>query len=898
MKRVFGNCGSSFQTRFRMYSYWLTSAAVSCKLVTKLVSKIVRWRGIMDKKTKRFFMRSVISIFLLCIAVFIWLTIYMGRKTEHAIRNTTSIYMSEMSQQIQEKFTAVIDLRLQQVEEMIQFNPPQSAVYGEKMRNTLAENARMRNFTYAGLYAPDGEMEDLYGSNVDLLNRSGTAQMMQPDVFAIAEGQDKFGNKLLLLGKNAAYPMADGRRSEALFVGMPMEYLSEALFLDDNPALLYYHLINADGNFVVRSGDAYRENYFERIRERFDKYNNKSPDTYANELAAAMEEQEVYSATISMDGQEMYLLCKPLMENSNWYLVAGMPNNMLMESIEKLDHTRNLVMVASAGTILLAMSVIFVLYYRLSQQQMKELVKARNEADHSNAAKSNFLSSMSHEIRTPMNAIIGMTEIAQRNLNDPQRVDNCLNKVRLSSKHLLGLINDVLDMSKIESRKMSLNMAPISLRDTMDDIVNIIQPQVKAKKRHFDIFIQNITSEGVYCDDVRLNQALLNILSNAVKYTPEDGNVYIRLNQEPSPMGESYVRTHFYVSDTGMGMSSKFLERIWDTFAREEPDQVRHILGTGLGMSITKSLVDLMGGQIDVQSEIGKGSTFHIILDLMVAESVDEAHMKIPKWQILVVDDDEQLCSSTVSNLKLLGAECEWALDGRRALAMVKERHDQGKDYDFILMDWQMRELDGIETIRMIQDEVSRELKIFLISADDWSEVEDEAKKAQVQIEGFITKPLFASRLYERLRKYADGDSAKEPELHQGNEETTFDSKRVLLAEDMEINWEVANEILSSMGLTLEHAVDGRECLEMFDKSEIGYYDAVLMDIRMPGMDGYEATRAIRALQRADKDLPIIAMTADAFEGDVQKCLDSGMNDHIAKPLDIGQCLHILHQYL
>ncbi len=212
MKRVFGNCGSSFQTRFRMYSYWLTSAAVSCKLVTKLVSKIVRWRGIMDKKTKRFFMRSVISIFLLCIAVFIWLTIYMGRKTEHAIRNTTSIYMSEMSQQIQEKFTAVIDLRLQQVEEMIQFNPPQSAVYGEKMRNTLAENARMRNFTYAGLYAPDGEMEDLYGSNVDLLNRSGTAQMMQPDVFAIAEGQDKFGNKLLLLGKNAAYPMAEAQR--------------------------------------------------------------------------------------------------------------------------------------------------------------------------------------------------------------------------------------------------------------------------------------------------------------------------------------------------------------------------------------------------------------------------------------------------------------------------------------------------------------------------------------------------------------------------------------------------------------------------------------------------------------------------------------------------------------
>lgn len=851
----------------------------------------------MDRKTKGFFMRSVMSIFFLCIAVFIWLTIYMSHETERAIKNTTSIYMSEMSQQIQEKFTAVIELRLQQVEEILKLNPPQKAVYGEKMRKNLETSAKSRYFTYAGLYEPGKELEDLYGSNVQLVNRSGTAQMMQPDVYAIAQGQDEKGNKLLLIGKNAAYPMAGGGRSEALFVGLPMEYLSEALFLDDNPSLLYYHIINEDGNFVIRSGDAYLDNYFERIRKRYDTYGKKTPDTYAMELAAAMEAQEVYSSPISMNGQEMYLYCKPLMENSSWYLIAAMPNNVLMESIKELDRTRNLVMIVSAGMILFAMSVIFVLYYRLSQQQMQELVKARNEADHSNAAKSNFLSSMSHEIRTPMNAIIGMTEIAQRNLHDPQRVDNCLNKVRLSSKHLLGLINDVLDMSKIESHKMSLNIAPISLRDTMDDIVNIIQPQVKAKKQHFDIFIQNIRSEGVYCDDVRLNQALLNILSNAVKYTPEGGNVYIYLNQEPSPLGDAYVRTHFSVVDTGIGMSQEFLNKIWDTFAREESEQVRHILGTGLGMSITKSLVDLMDGRIDVQSELGKGSTFHIILDLMIAEFVEERQMKLPNWQILVVDDDEQLCSSTVSNLESLGTTCEWALDGRRAFTMAKERHEKGHDYDFILMDWRMKGLDGVQAIRMIREQVSTELKIFLISADDWSDVE--AEKEQIQIEGFITKPLFASRLYERLRKYAGKNAAQEDtDSKNKKEEAAFEGKRVLLAEDMEINWEVANEILSSMGLVLEHASDGKECVEMFSKSTIGYYDAVLMDIRMPVMDGYDATRAIRALDREDCGLPIIAMTADAFEGDVQKCLDSGMNDHIAKPLDIGQCVHVLNNYL
>jgi len=850
----------------------------------------------MDKKTKSFFKRSVISIFFLCIAVFIWLNVYMGKKTEKAIKNTTSIYMSEMSQQIQEKFTAVIDLRLQQVETMIRLNPPQTAVYGEKMCQDLIENAKIRNFTYVGLYASDGELEDLYGSPIRLFNRSGIAKMMQPDTNAIAEGSTEDGHKMLVLGKNAAYPMKDGKRSEALFVGLPMDYLSKVLFLDDNKSLLYYHIIDENGNFMIRSGDAFRDNYFERIRERFDTFNRKKPEIYAEELAAAIKKHEVYSTSVSIDGQEVHLFCTPLMENCSWYLVAGMSNNVLMASIKALARARTAVMITSAAAILIAMSVIFYLYYRLSQQQLQELVKARNEADASNTAKSDFLSSMSHEIRTPMNAIIGMTEIAQRNLNDPEQIDNCLNKVRLSSKHLLGLINDVLDMSKIESKKMSLNIVPISLRDTMNDLVNMIHPQIKAKKLHFNIFIQNILAENVYCDDIRLNQVLINILSNAVKYTQGDGNISLSVNQENSPIGDSYVRTNFSVTDTGMGMSPEYLDKIWDTFSREETDQVHHILGTGLGLSITKSLVDLMGGQIRVESELGKGSTFHITLDLMIAEPVDEAQMKLPAWNILVVDDDEQLCSSVVSDLEMLGTVCEWTCSGRKAFSLIKERHEKGCDYDFILIDWQMPEMDGIETIRMIREQISKELPIFLISADDWSEMEEEAGAEQISIEGFITKPLFAARLYERLRKYEDGCGEQEQE--EPKSEAAFHGNRVLLAEDMEINWEVANEILSSAGLQLEHASDGKECLEMFCQSEIGYYEAILMDIRMPVMDGYQATQAIRALGREDHVLPIIAMTADAFEGDVQKCLDHGMNDHIAKPLDIRYCIRILQNYL
>lgn len=313
-------------------------------------------------------------------------------------------------------------------------------------------------------------------------------------------------------------------------------------------------------------------------------------------------------------------------------------------------------------------------------------------------------------------------------------------------------------------------------------------------------------------------------------------------------------------------------------------------------MSITKSLVDLMGGTIEVESELGKGSTFCITLDLMKAEGKDLTQMELPAWNVLVVDDDEQLCSSAVSNLESLGVQCEWALSGVQAVSMVRERHAQGKDYDFVLIDWKMPGQNGIQTIHMIREEISTQLPIFLMSADDLGEMEEEASKAG--IEGFIAKPLFASRLYERLRKYVDGYEEQPEPADRKKEDITFEGRKVLLAEDMEINWEVANEILSSTGMQLEHAEDGRECLKMFEASEPGYYDAVLMDIRMPGMDGYEATQAIRALDRPDRSIPIIAMTADAFAGDIQKCLEAGMDDHIAKPLDIGECMRVLQNHL
>ena len=565
----------------------------------------------MDKKVIRFFRRSIISVILICIAVFFSLTVFMAHKTEQSIEEISNIYMSEMNQQIQQKFRSIIRLRLDQVEGIIKRTPLDTVRTNQELLQELQVSGEIRNFTFLGLYGETGNLEVIYGDSVEIFDtKEDILRTLKANGDLVTYGQKDNGEKVLLLGKQTSYKMEQGMKSTAIIAGISMEYLNKELFLEENDAVAYSHIIDKNGNFVVRNSDAFRESYFERIREVYEELDGKQPEDYVEELADAMESEKVYSTLISIDGQQRRIYCSPLSVSSAWYLITAMPSQMLGESITSLDTMRTIVMIGSGAVILLTMSVIFFLYYRLSQKQLFELAKAKEDADRANIAKSEFLSSMSHDIRTPMNAIIGMTEIAQRNLEEPMRVEECLRKVRLSSKQLLGLINDVLDMSKIESGKMPLNIAPMSLRDAMDDIVNIMQPQVKAKKQYFDIFIKEIITEEVCFDDLRLNQVLLNLLSNAVKYTPEEGRIDVRVYQEASPKGEDYVRTHFCVTDTGIGMSPEFQKKIWDNFSREENDEVRHIIGTGLGMAITKSIVDLMGGTITLESELGKGSSF------------------------------------------------------------------------------------------------------------------------------------------------------------------------------------------------------------------------------------------------------------------------------------------------
>ncbi|MDE6186167.1 MAG: response regulator, partial [Lachnospiraceae bacterium] len=471
--------------------------------------------------------------------------------------------------------------------------------------------------------------------------------------------------------------------------------------------------------------------------------------------------------------------------------------------------------------------------------------------------------------------IVGMTAIAQANINDTMRVRDCLGKIALSSKHLLGLINDVLDMSKIESGKLSLNMQLVSLRDTMNNIVNIAQPQVKVKNQHFDVFIQNIQTENVFCDNVRLSQVLINLLSNAIKFTPEKGEVKVYLEQEDSPKGGRYVRCHFRVKDNGIGMTPEFQQEVFEKFVRERKEQVDKTEGSGLGMAITKAIVDIMDGAIELESTPNKGSDFHIILDLERAD-VKEEDMLLPPWKMLVVDDDKDLCQSAVSSLKEIGIQAEWATDGTMAVKMVEKHHVENDDYQIVLLDWKMPGMNGLETAKKIRKLLGDEVPILIISAYDWSDIEEEAKEAGAQ--GFISKPLFKSNLFLGLKPYMLG--LEEEKTEHEDKQMQFDGKRILLAEDNDLNWEIAEAVLSEVGFWLERAENGKICVEKFNQSEIGFYDVILMDIRMPVMNGYEATQKIRALERADVGLPIIAMTADAFSEDIQRSKECGMNEH------------------
>lgn len=518
------------------------------------------------------------------------------------------------------------------------------------------------------------------------------------------------------------------------------------------------------------------------------------------------------------------------------------------------------------------------------EEQAEELKNALRLAKDANRAKSDFLSHMSHDIRTPMNAIMGMTDIAQAHLDDKTKVQDCLKKIALSSQHLLGLINDVLDMSRIESGKMTLNNDSLSLPELLENIVAIMQPHIKTKNQNFSIHLKNVKHELFYSDSLRLRQIFINILSNASKFSPEEGRITVTVEEmESKKAGTAIFR--FSITDTGMGMKPEFMEHLFAPFSRERDSRVDKTEGSGLGMAITKKLVDLLDGDISVQSKIGCGTAFTVTLPLQI-DKTPQAQYRFSDLKIIIADDDDIMCEYTEQVMRSIGVHVDSAGTGEEAIAKLFEAQQRGKSYDAIFLDWKMPEMDGPQTARKIREEFGKELPILIVSAYDWSDIEKEAKDAGIS--GFISKPLFVSTLCRALCKYVLNEAPDDKAQTQAAVKE-FDGKRFLLVEDNELNRDIAIELLSSEGAQIDYAINGVEGADKFKQSPQGYYDLILMDIQMPVMNGYESAKMIRCMNRSDaKCIPILAMTADAFAEDIVRAKEAGMNGHLAKPLNIA----------
>lgn len=539
--------------------------------------------------------------------------------------------------------------------------------------------------------------------------------------------------------------------------------------------------------------------------------------------------------------------------------------------------------------------VIYISDRTKEKQVQNTLSEALNMAQAANKAKSTFLSSVSHDIRTPMNAIMGFVPLLQEEADQPEHVREYTQKISAASQHLLGLINDVLDMNKIESGGAVLNISKLNMAEIINEINTIIRPQASAKKQRFEISTISLTNEHLLGDKLRINQILINILSNAVKYTQDGGKIKMLVDELPQ-VDESYSRIRFTISDNGQGMSKEYQKVIFEPFSREQNTAWNKASGTGLGMAITKSLVDLMNGTIKVESEQGMGTTFVVELELRIQEREEDSKF----WnehgvsRMIVADDEEDICIDIVKKMAGTGVDVKYTTDGALAVEMIRSAREEGKPYDLIMLDWKMPDLDGLSTARQIRENYSDKIPILLFTAYDWGEIEKEA--LEIGVGQFLQKPFFMSNFKDAIQRMMGTEKKRTP---IGDEKSLLVGKQVLVVEDIDVNQLVLSKLLGTLGAKCDVAVNGQKAVEQFLNAPADKYDLILMDIQMPVMNGYDATRAIRASAHPlAQEIPIIAMSANAFVDDVRDALDAGMNAHISKPIVFEQFKSILREVM
>ncbi len=636
-----------------------------------------------------------------------------------------------------------------------------------------------------------------------------------------------------------------------------------------------------------------------------------------SDLRAALEEADLLCGNFSDNSTEYYYCLSSLKAYDTLLLFLIPAEFVAAGTVEMVGTTiRTLLFLAVGLVALLVLAIAAILrqqsgerLFRQEQENLRRQEELNQQLGESNAmlaqskeaaeqafqiaeganqAKSAFLSNMSHDIRTPMNAVVGFATLLSRDAEDPEKVREYTKKIAASSQHLLGLINDILDISKIEAGKTVLNLSDESIVGLIENIDSIIRPQMRAKGHQFEVYSTDVQHEHVIMDKLRLNQILLNLLSNAVKYTPDGGHVTLTIQELPSGV-KKMAHYRFIVADDGYGMSPEYVQKIFSAFTREEDSVINKIQGTGLGMAITKNLLDLMDGKILVESEKGKGSTFTVDLDLPISEQAVDHHF----WQkngitrLLTIDDEEVICQNVQMAMRDTGVTVDYALNGNAGLDMLRRAGEEGRPYHIVLLDWKMTGIDGVETAKRIRQRAA-DRPLLVLTSYDLPEIEVAA--AEAGVDAFLPKPFFLTSFRQKveqiLERAAGPETAEEAPADEGS---LLQGMHILVAEDNAINAEILSELLDIVGATCDVCENGKIAADTFAESVPGQYQLILMDVQMPVMNGYEATRTIRGLSHPlARSIPIIAMTANAFAEDIRDALEAGMNGHVAKPVDMA----------
>ncbi len=829
----------------------------------------------------------LILIVVLMISSF-WFLTTAQKATENSVYDVSEVYLQELTKQKVNQFQINLENQERQLKIAIATLNAEDTSSKEKLQNCIKETNRVNGFEFFALFDEEGT---LYTEN-DVINDTSQYPFVKNDLEKSEVSLEKVnGNNMIMVMVPLENGSFEGRKIIGAAAGINAETFSGKVFTQYDYGRIFCEVIMEDGSFVIKTNHNHlkeKNNLFSGLEKEAVFGKNFSIDQLKTEISSGR------SGVASYYLQDIlhYTYYAPI-EGTDWYMKTTIHYDLVSSKIDavRLTMTRNsLIQLALVIIILLA---VFCIYLSVRRKNEK-LNYQRIQAEESNRAKSTFLSNMSHDIRTPMNAIIGFTNLAIQSKESMERVQGYLSKILASSNHLLTLINDVLEMSRIESGKIYLDETECNLSEILHDLNTIIIGQIEGKQQELLMDAVDVINEDVYCDKLRLNQILLNLLSNAIKFTPSGGKISVQFKQkEEAP--EGYGAYELRVKDSGIGMTQEFADKVFTPFERERTSTVSGIQGTGLGMAITKSIVDLMDGRIEVNTAPEQGTEFIIHVNFRLQETQREYTpiAELTGMKALVVDDDFDACDAATRMLLKLGMQSEWTLSGKEAVLRTKQSVSLNDAFGVYIIDWRLPDLGGVEVARQIRAIVGDSVPILIMTAYDWASIEDEARAAGVN--AFCSKPMFMSDLQATLSK-AIGQQVKIPESSEEPTETVdFTGKRILLVEDNELNREIAYEILTQAGFEVESAEDGSIAVEMVEKSVPGYYDLILMDVQMPIMNGYEATRAIRSLENKElASMVIIAMTANAFEEDKKAALDAGMNDHIAKPIDIEVLFEVL----